>query len=82
MPSGIAFMCIEYSISHFIVQAYSIKDTLGFCSYNSWNNAFWGYIFIHEQWHIDPFFLNARIKMQGFEIIIDSSYFIRSLLLL
>lgn len=49
MPSGIAFMCIEYSISHFIVQAYSIKDTLGFCSYNSWNNAFRGYIFIHEQ---------------------------------
>lgn len=40
-------MFIEYRISHFIVQAFFFffftKDALGFCSYNSWNNAFQDY---------------------------------------
>lgn len=45
MPSGIAFMFID--IAHFIVQAYSTKDALGFCSYNSWSNAFQDHLFIH-----------------------------------
>lgn len=68
MLLGIAFMFIEYCISHFIVQAFFTKDTLGFCSYNSQNNEF---TFVYSLTR------NAEIKIQGFEVNVDSSYFIR-----
>lgn len=73
MPLGIAFMFIEYRISHFIVQAFFTKDTLGFYSYNSWNNEFT---------FVCSLTRNAKIKIQVFEVNVDSSYFIRSQLLL
>lgn len=68
MLLGIAFMFIEYRISHFIVPAFFTKDTLGFCSYNSRNNEF---RFVYSLTR------NAKIKIRGFEVNVDSSYFIR-----